>query len=86
MAKNNSTKAEATKVADPEATKTNANPVKETRPGHLRPPGLLRRFPGGFPARIYQDGQGTEPFSESQQNFRRMRPAYVLPEIRGRSL
>lgn len=31
MAKNNSTKAEATKVADPEATKTNANPVKETK-------------------------------------------------------
>lgn len=31
MAKNNSTKAEATKVADPEATKTNANPVKETQ-------------------------------------------------------
>ena len=31
MAKNNSTKAEATKVADPEATKTNANPFKETQ-------------------------------------------------------
>lgn len=31
MAKNNSTKAEATKVADPKATKTNANPVKETK-------------------------------------------------------
>lgn len=31
MAKNNSTKAEATKVADPEATKTNANPAKETQ-------------------------------------------------------
>lgn len=31
MSKKNSTKAEATKVADPEATKTNANPVKETQ-------------------------------------------------------
>ena len=51
------------------------------RPGGLRPAHLLRRVPGGFPARVHQNGQGAESLFEPHQNFRPVRSAHVLPEI-----
>ena len=52
------------------------------RTGLLRAAHLLRRVPGRFPARVHQDGQGAEPLAEPYQDFRPVRPADVLPEVR----
>ena len=56
------------------------------RPRHLRPSVLLRAVSGRFCARVHQDGQDTESQPESYENFRRVRPPHVLPEVRAGGL
>ena len=51
-------------------------------PWLLRQAHLLWRVPGGFPTRVHQDGQGAEPVPESHEDFRTVRAADVLPEVR----
>ena len=49
---------------------------------NLRPALLLRQLFGGFPAGFHQNGQDPESEPEPHQDFRHLRPADVLPEIR----
>ena len=44
------------------------------------------KVPVGVYPCIHQDGKGTESFTESNQDFRCLRPTDVLPEKRGRDL
>ena len=48
----------------------------------LRPPDLLRHVPWRLPARVHQDGEGTESVAQPHQNQRRLRSSHVLPEVR----
>ena len=56
------------------------------RPWHLRPALLLQPLFKGLPARLHQDGQGAGPFAEPHQDQRCLRPADVLPCLRGKRL
>ena len=58
----------------------------DRRSGHLRPALLLQPLSQGLPARVHQDGKGAGPFAEPHQDQRCLRPADVLPCLRGKRL
>ena len=53
---------------------------------HLRPALLLQPLFKGLPARLHQDGKRAGPFAEPHQDQRCLRPADVLPCLRGKRL